>query len=833
MAALIVLMISLSQAAPYAGQSLPDVLRDLQRRGLNVVFSSQLVKPEMKVAQEPKAASPRGILDEVLAPHGLAVQNGPRASLVVIRAKKPKSAGPAAPVAGGPAGTITGTVVEARTGAPLPGVLVTWQGAKVEVVTDAAGAFTLTDVPAGPQTLFVSLVGFGLARPDVDVAANASTAIKIPLADGTSTHTETVTVVSDRFQRPDPGVVAEQTMTSSDLLDLRGVIADDPLRAVQTLPGVASSDDFRSEMSVRGSDARHLGLSVDGISTRWLVHAVQGRADTGSVSLINGDVLSRVTLDAGAYPQRRPGRTGGAINFDLREGSRDALKLHLAVSGSSASFVVDGPVGRAKRGSWLVSVRQSYLQWLLRQIDENGDTGFGFTDTQAKLVYDVSPRQQFQIAFVGGHAKLEERELDPGPNAMGVAKTSSELLTAGWRSTFRSAVVNQRVAVLGDRFKNTGRFGQDLGSGSSTEASYLADASFTLSSSLLGKAHTYIQRQRQHQDQLRYSQNDFGFAPTVRGPSSFAASAWVTSGGASLAWTGAGAATVEAGAQLSRSSIANQTTTSPWLLASRPISSKVTLRAGANLSHQFPDFDQITGTFGQPGAVAERAVNLDLGVEYRMSPETRWQVSFYERRERDVMRFTDGNFRLVNGAVVDPLPSAAWRNALDGTSRGVEFIAQRRATTGLSGWIGYAFARAQQTDTARGETFDADFDQRHTLNAYGQYRTSPATSLSAKFRYGSNFPLAGYYETRNGVLFVGAEPNRERLPVYARLDLRANHTFNYTKKRLTLFVEVLNVLGRTNFRQADGFVRRSNGESVFTTEKLFPFVPSLGFIIDF
>jgi Ca-activated chloride channel family protein len=79
----------LAQAADvYAGRPLGDVLRDLQKRGLNIVFSSELVKPEMKVATEPKEKTPRKILDEVLAAHGLAVRPGPRDSLVVVRASR-------------------------------------------------------------------------------------------------------------------------------------------------------------------------------------------------------------------------------------------------------------------------------------------------------------------------------------------------------------------------------------------------------------------------------------------------------------------------------------------------------------------------------------------------------------------------------------------------------------------------------------------------------------------------------------------------------------------------------------------------------------------------
>jgi Ca-activated chloride channel family protein len=73
-------------AGRYAGRSLTDVLRDLQARGLKVVFSSELVWPQMRVLSEPKSAAPRTILDEVLEPHGLRAAPGPKGTWLVVRA---------------------------------------------------------------------------------------------------------------------------------------------------------------------------------------------------------------------------------------------------------------------------------------------------------------------------------------------------------------------------------------------------------------------------------------------------------------------------------------------------------------------------------------------------------------------------------------------------------------------------------------------------------------------------------------------------------------------------------------------------------------------------
>lgn len=74
----------------YHGRPLAEALTDLQERGLGVIFSSDLVKPHMRVRSEPTASSLHRILDQMLAPHGLTSQVGPRGSvLVVLREPEP------------------------------------------------------------------------------------------------------------------------------------------------------------------------------------------------------------------------------------------------------------------------------------------------------------------------------------------------------------------------------------------------------------------------------------------------------------------------------------------------------------------------------------------------------------------------------------------------------------------------------------------------------------------------------------------------------------------------------------------------------------------------
>lgn len=77
----------------YAGKPLVDALRVLESKGLRLIYSSDVVRPEMVVREEPKAKEPRRVLDELLAQHDLRATAGPRGSLVIVRGSDGAEAG--------------------------------------------------------------------------------------------------------------------------------------------------------------------------------------------------------------------------------------------------------------------------------------------------------------------------------------------------------------------------------------------------------------------------------------------------------------------------------------------------------------------------------------------------------------------------------------------------------------------------------------------------------------------------------------------------------------------------------------------------------------------
>ena len=103
----------------------------------------------------------------------------------------------------------------------------------------------------------------------------------------------------------------------------------------------------------------------------------------------------------------------------------------------------------------------------------------------------------------------------------------------------------------------------------------------------------------------------------------------------------------------------------------------------------------------------------------------------------------------------------------------------------------------------------------------------------AKLRIGSNFPIPGYYASREEGYFVADVRNTARLPVYSRLDLRANRAFNWSHRRLTLFAEIINLLNRDNVRFSPPGVNVTTRTTTKPFDSMLPIIPSVGVLIEF
>jgi hypothetical protein len=645
------------------------------------------------------------------------------------------------------------------------------------------------------------------------------------------------------------GSATEKNLSKQELQALSMVLIGDPMRAAQALPGVVTNNDFRSEFALRGAGYDRVAVFVDGVLTNNFVHATAlgingvSSSEKISISLINTETVSDVSLFSGAFPASYGDSSSGVLGLANREGNRVRPMTRLGLGILGFSGMIDGPL-RKKKGSWLLSGRTTYADYLQRFIErvtgtgekhtaEDPETSIDFSDFQARINYDLSPRSQVGASVIFGRFTVDEK-LPPATTRLERLNrlASNNLMSSAWWTYSPSSRVSLRVRGFGIRSTtlNENRNSSILDNHERTEAGFRVDGGW--------KAARF-----HHLDFGSYARwmsdrqitgglvNPNGTAFTRyedfnrrAGEQSFYLQDTVSTEHGGLALTG--------GLRADRSGLNGQTVFSPRGTLAGRFGGAWVFRIGGGRYARFPDFRQVFGYFRNKDLRADRATHFNATLDRRLGLRSRVIVELYHRADSDQI-FTLAEPRVANGQVV--FSRNPYRNSVAGHTRGVEITLQRRSANRVSGWVSYAYSESMYEDRLSGVRFVSDFDQRHTFNLFGMVRLTPTIHVSSQFRYGSGMPWVGFIEKAGGTYFLGDERNTTRIPYYGRWDLRLNKAWTFASWKLSLSGEVLNVLNRKNLFSAavDPLRFQTSGRYTSSLNTSFGVLPALSIAFDF
>jgi hypothetical protein len=589
------------------------------------------------------------------------------------------------------------------------------------------------------------------------------------------TYKERITVTSPLpWSEPIAGVT-EETVNRRELSTMPSGLVDDPVRAIHSMPRVAPVGDYRSEFVVRASPFRHAEVVVDGVSTSWLRHAP---TESASVSLFTSQLLESATLRAGAYARVYGDRLGPQLELTLREGARDRVHVNGTVSNTAATIVAEGPIGQA-RGSWIAAARQSLLEWPGEDVGSAVPV-FGFSDAVGKIVFDASPRQQLGLSLLAGRSLVDvDEDVQRGPQFQPAARTS--VANISWRSMVGSTTV-------------------------------LTQRAYLITQEIVKPADEMVYRAAlATRTPIGVLQSGAQLGRTTWHDGDRSAPVWTRSVYVNLQARAWNRLAISPGVRVSDASHVAGTSVSPWLLGELGLG-RFTIAASAGISHQFPEVGRPYGAVAADRLQPERAIHSDLSIRRQVTTEVHVEATLYNRREQGVLDRTNG--------------------LLAGSARGVELVIERRSPGSLSGWGAYTYGSARYADSARGETFSADFDQRHALTAFGSYRWRDSTRVGATVRIGTGVPIPGYLSSSGGRLFLGERRNDVRLSAYSRFDLRADQAVRFGERRLHAFIEVVNLFDYSN-RDATRGTFGPGGEAIGFVERLTPRRVAAGVTVEF
>jgi hypothetical protein len=175
-------------------------------------------------------------------------------------------------------------------------------------------------------------------------------------------------------------------------------IGRDPLRALQTLPGVVTPSDFSGQLAVRGGGPQDNLYYLNGVP--WPVPFHYG----GALSTVHGDLLDGVDFYPAAFPPKWGGVDGAILDARTRQPKRDQFHGQVDANLLLSEGLLEGPLGALMpesgtaqaTGSWLISGRRSYFDLIL--------PGLGsftavprFWDLSALVDQDLGPRDKLVV----------------------------------------------------------------------------------------------------------------------------------------------------------------------------------------------------------------------------------------------------------------------------------------------------------------------------------------------------------------------------------------------------------------------------------------------------
>ena len=160
----------------------------------------------------------------------------------------------------GTTGKIVGTVTDASSGSPLPGVNIVLAGTNYGASTDTDGNFLILNLPPGDYDVEVSMLGYQtILKKGVKVSIDLTTSLKFAL-DEQPIMGEEVVVVADR-------PLIQKDVTSRQAYIDSKEITELPVRDVKDLLALQAgvSKDASGRLHIRGGRSGEIAYLIDGV----------------------------------------------------------------------------------------------------------------------------------------------------------------------------------------------------------------------------------------------------------------------------------------------------------------------------------------------------------------------------------------------------------------------------------------------------------------------------------------------------------------------------------------------------------------------------------------
>lgn len=728
-----------------------------------------------------------------------------------------------------PTHRIKGTVIDKASRQPLEFINVLVLGLGRGGVTDAEGHFNIGEVPPGIYRLQASAVGYKTILTPEYIVSTKDLTIQIETEENL-TELEGVTVTASPFRRDPESPVGLRIIGLQEIEKSPGANRDIS-RIVQSYPGVAFSPaGYRNDLIVRGGSPSENHFYLDGVEIPNINHFSTQGASGGPVGIINADLIREVNFYTGAFPTDRGNAMSSVLDFKLRDGDMERNSLKATLGASEVSLASNGHIG--KKTSYLVSVRQSYLQFLFDML------GLPFlptfTDAQFKLKTRFNANNELTILGLGGIDNMKLNTKLDGEKAEYILsylpKIQQETFTLG--AVYRhyagihvqSVVVshsylnNRNTKYLNNdessadnlflklrsveqetkfRIENTSTFGNwKINFGANLDYSQYTNTTFQRVYIDEGRTfdyHTYLGMWRW---------GIFGTINYATTDERFTASLGVRTDANNFSSGMKGM-----GDQLS-----------PRLSLSYRLTDGLYLSGNAGLYYQLPPYTGL-GFKDNNGAWVNKYLRYmsvsqeSLGLSWH--PGNTFELSaegFYKQYDKIPFSIADGIPLACKGNDYGVIGNEALSSTAQGRAYGIEILMKWLIAKKLNLASSFTLFKSEYRNNKQSEYIASAWDNRYIFNMSGTYNFPHNWSLGMKISCIGGAPYTPYDVEKSSLVtawnaqgrpyYDYTKYNTGRLPAFGQLDVRVDKTFYLKRCMLGFYIDLQNVTN-SKFKQPD------------------------------
>ncbi len=654
------------------------------------------------------------------------------------------------------------------------------------------------------------------------------------------------------------------TITKKELEKLPQFLGEnDPIKAMQLLPGIQSSGDGNG-IYVRGGGIDQNLITIDDIPIYNVSHLF------GFFSVFNSSTIQKIDIHKGAMPANFGGRISSVVALSTNNGNLQRWKMEAGIGILASNLTIQGPI-KKDTSSLLFSIRRTYVDLLKNLIlgnSSNYQTNYFFYDLNLKYFRRINNKTKLYVnAFMGADyfvyndakEKTFSNEIDWGTKLISAKITHSftekstlttTLGLTDYKMNFGASIYNYSFQLFSSNkdavgkieflHKVTNRYSFKIGLDNTFHV--ISPNNFQANGGTSKFNYNDVRKLYSNENAF-YLSNDWKISGKLDLTFGLRVSSFQQFGPYTRFDYSKGYGLKDSINYSSKQTVCNYIYPEPRFSMSYNLTNNSTLKAGFSQNYQYIHLAPVS-SISLPTDVwipSSYIIKPQIGRQYSLGyyrnfplKNVETSVEVYYKQMNNLIEYKEGVLSLIK------LQSNYDDNFFfgKGQSYGIEFYAKK--TIGkMTGWLGYTLSRSTRNfkDIENGATFYAKNDRRHDISLVFNYEINKKWSFSSVFTYKTGnaitIPLSRYFLQGN-IINTYSPKNSYRIPAYHRCDVSLTYQIQKSDtKESSVNFSIYNVYGRQNpfylYFETTGDISKFSVETKAKQVSLFTILPSISY----